>query len=103
MDVFLFCIQVDTLLFAVAQGPAQAVELWRKQNRLAESSSVSGQEVGRTKRNASRRKKESGLSAPIRTYMTIRIHSLISKYVGSLDVNHTPVNTRPYAICIFQG
>ena len=38
MDVFLFCIQVDTLLFAVAQGPAQAVELWRKQNRLAESS-----------------------------------------------------------------
>lgn len=33
IDVLLGGIQVDPLLFAVAQAPTQAVELWRKQNR----------------------------------------------------------------------
>lgn len=72
-----------------------------KAGQQKDPNSVLGQEVGKITRYASRKKEECGLSVPIRTQITVPIHSIISKYVGNLDVNHIHVNTSPYDICIF--
>lgn len=54
MDALFSCIQVNTFFFAVAQGPAQAVELWRRKKRLEEKSK---QCLRPTKRYTSRKGK----------------------------------------------
>lgn len=77
MDVLFFCIQVNTLLFAIAQTPTQTIELWKKQK---DPKSVLVQEIRRTKRYESRKLKECGLLVPT------RIHNIVSKSLRNLDI-----------------
>jgi hypothetical protein len=95
LNVLVFCIQVNTLLFAVTQAPAQTVELWRKQNRLpGRSKQCPGPRSWENKEMCVEKGKGMWLST-LSTQITVPIHSTISEYVGNMDINHTHAHTIP--------